>query len=97
MDAIKILYTRRFSDLGCLQEPHIRQYALTKDDGNALPYGVSIIGLYAGREDSQACRAVCGTLKDASDLLLYLYENSVEPCAVSDVIEDIRKSGAFPC
>jgi len=95
MDKMQILYTRRFSDLGSLQKPHILQYALTKDAACEQSYGVSVTELYAGREDSQACRAICGSAQAACKLLIYLYENSVEPCAVRGVVENIQKTGAL--
>lgn len=90
MNRIQILYTRRFSDLGSLQEPHILQYALTKDDAGALPYGISVTGLYAERECSQVCRTICASAEEACNVLLYLYENAVEPCAVMGVLENIQ-------
>ena len=95
MGNTQILYTRRFSDLGALQEPHILQYALINDTDGALPYGVAITGLYAGRQETQSCRAISHSAEKACRLLLYLYENAVEPCAAAGVVENIRRSGAM--
>lgn len=95
MSNTQILYTRRFSDLGALQKPHILQYALTNDADGALPYGISVTGLYAEGEETRTCRAICSSAEKACRVLLYLYENAVEPCAAADIIENIRQAGAM--
>ena len=30
-------------------------------------------------------------------LLVFLWENAVEPCAVRGIVEDIRRAGLLPC
>lgn len=81
MKTTEVLYTRNFTDLGPLQSAHILQYALTTDPGCALRYGVSVTVLQAGGRDTQSCRAICDTQEGTCRLLVFLWENAVEPCA----------------
>lgn len=94
METTEVLYTRNFTDLGPLQSAHVLQYALTTDPGCALRYGVSVTVLQAGGRDTQSCRAICDTQEGTCRLLVFLWENAVEPCAVRGIVEDIR--GAAP-
>ena len=80
MKTTEVLYTRNFTDLGPLQSAHILQYALTTDPGCALRYGVSVTVLQAGGRDTQSCRAICDTQEGTCRLLVFLWENAVEPC-----------------
>ena len=91
-----LLYTYK-ADLGPLQSAHILQYALTTDPGCALRYGVSVTVLQAGGRDTQSCRAICDTQEGTCRLLVFLWENAVEPCAVRGIVEDIRRAGLLPC
>ena len=79
MKTTEVLYTRNFTDLGPLQSAHILQYALTTDPGCALRYGVSVTVLQAGGRDTQSCRAICDTQEGTCRLLVFLWENAVEP------------------
>ena len=88
MKTTEVLYTRNFTDLGPLQSAHILQYALTTDPGCALQ---------AGGRDTQSCRAICDTQEGTCRLLVFLWENAVEPCAVRGIVEDIRRAGLLPC
>ena len=89
MKTTEVLYTRNFTDLGPLQSAHILQYALR--------YGVSVTVLQAGGRDTQSCRAICDTQEGTCRLLVFLWENAVEPCAVRGIVEDIRRAGLLPC
>ena len=86
-----------FTDLGPLQSAHVLQYALTTDPGCAFRYGVSVTVLQAGGRDTQSCRAICDTQEGICRLLVFLWENAVEPCAVRGIVEDIRRAGLLPC
>lgn len=97
METSQVLFTRSFTGFGPLQDAHILQYALTTDPPGALRYGVSITVLKAGGQDTQSCRAICGTREGACSLLVFLWENAVEPRAVHGVVEDIRRAGLLPC
>lgn len=97
MRTTEVLYTRSFTDLGTLQAARILQYALTKDTECALCYGVSVTVLQAGHRRTQSCRAICDTQEQACRLLVFLWENGVEPGTVQGVLEDLRHAGFLPC
>ncbi len=92
METKKVLFTRKFSGFGALQEAHILQYALTRDTESTVQYGVSVTELRADGENTQAFGALCHSMHAACRLLTYLFENAVEPQMVPGVIDDIRSA-----
>ena len=97
METTQVLYTRNFSDLGRLQEAHILQYALTTDPQEAMPYGVAITALWRNDQYAQFCRALFRGKEDACRLLMFLWENAVDPQAMTGVVEDLQRADLLSC
>lgn len=97
METTQVLYTRNFSDLGRLQQAHILQYALTADLQEALPYGVAITALWRDDQSARFCRALFRRKEDACRLLVFLWENAVDPQTMPGMIEDLRRANQLPC
>lgn len=97
METTQVLYTRNFSDFGQIQQAHILQYALTTDPQEILPYGVAITALWRNDQSAQFCRALFRWKEDACRLLVFLWENAVDPQAMPGMIEDLRRANQLPC
>lgn len=97
METTQVLFTRNYSDLGRMQEAHILQYALTTDPQEAMPYGVAVTALWRNDRSVQFCRALFRLKEDACRLLVFLWENAVDPQTMPGMIEDLRRADLLSC
>lgn len=97
METTQVLYTRIFTDLGPLQEAHILQYALTSDPRETLPYGIVVTALHKKGKTFQSCQSLFRREEDACRLLIFLWENAIEPQVMPGLVEDLRRAGVLLC
>ena len=87
-----VTFEREYSDLGAMQKPHRLVYALDAAQ-EACRYSLCISS-YAANDLEEDCQACFYSEKSvAENVLLLLYENSVDPRILKDVLENLQTQG----
>ena len=86
MTLIREIYVRTFSDIAHLQRAKRLSYALIVQPGG---YGLRVSSMSCGNGSEETVRNVFRTESQARNMLLFLYENGVEPEQLLEILDDI--------
>ena len=86
MTVIREIYVKTFSDIAHLQRAKRISYSLIIQNGR---YGLRVSSMSYGCGCEETVRNVFETESQARNMLLFLYENAVEPQQMLEIIDDI--------
>lgn len=86
MTLIREIYVRTFSDIANLQRAKRLSYSLISQKGG---YGMRVSLMSYGAGCEETVRNVFQTESQARNMLLFLYENAVEPDQLLEILDDI--------
>ncbi len=86
MTLIREIYVRTFSDIAHLQHAKRLSYSLMIQPGG---YGIRVTSMSRGAGCEETVRNIFRTESQARNMLLFLYENAVEPEQLLEILDDV--------
>ena len=94
MTSIREIYVKTFSDIAHLQRAKRISYALIAQKEG---YGIRVSSMSYGCGLEETVRNIFETESQARNMLLFLYENGVEPQQLLEILDDIAaQEGDMP-
>lgn len=90
MELNDLVYRRKFSQLGAMQQSKELTYALVSNGMYETGYGVCVAEHSDHTSSTQTVKNITQTRKIAERVLLFLYENAITPSILQDVLQDLE-------